>query len=279
MALASQLVNAGLTHQQVADVVTAFRLKHGNPKGKGYRRDYLQRTIYTASQTECQGVAEVNIGTECQRPAQNLVKARNSGGLPELSQEEAGARLYELLAEAQDTGTAGRLFDASCLLATISDGQFSDFIGAVKKAVADSKAGLNVDLNLLKRARRLAVQGLRRSSAAQQSASSSQKPVILISNKQLSELRTEAVNALQDSNDPQVIFQRLRELVRFRRDATNEPFLEAFDEKSLRGRLADVALFYAESDNGGMVSVFPPRALCEDILAYDLERRKWSRLF
>ncbi len=49
LGLASHFVRAGLPHQTVADIITAFRLKHGNPKGKGYRRDYLQRTIWMAS--------------------------------------------------------------------------------------------------------------------------------------------------------------------------------------------------------------------------------------
>jgi hypothetical protein len=50
LALASHFVSAGVAPQQVADVLTAFRLKHGNPKGKAYRRDYLRRTIHRASQ-------------------------------------------------------------------------------------------------------------------------------------------------------------------------------------------------------------------------------------
>jgi hypothetical protein len=50
LALASRFLEAGFTYQQVADVLTAFRLKHGNPKGKGYRLDYLQRTIWLAAQ-------------------------------------------------------------------------------------------------------------------------------------------------------------------------------------------------------------------------------------
>jgi hypothetical protein len=50
LALASHFVSAGVAPQQVADVLTAFRLKHGNPKGKAYRRDYLRRTIHRATQ-------------------------------------------------------------------------------------------------------------------------------------------------------------------------------------------------------------------------------------
>lgn len=48
LALASHLLRAGVMPQTVADIITAFRLKHGNPKRKGYRRDYLQRTIRKA---------------------------------------------------------------------------------------------------------------------------------------------------------------------------------------------------------------------------------------
>lgn len=50
MGLSAHFVKAGLLHQQVADIITVFRLKHGNPKGKGSRLDYLKRTIWTAAQ-------------------------------------------------------------------------------------------------------------------------------------------------------------------------------------------------------------------------------------
>ena len=58
MALAHRLVDAGLKSQQVADVITAFRLKYGNPKGKGLRLDYLQRTVYRALNGEQDRAAE-----------------------------------------------------------------------------------------------------------------------------------------------------------------------------------------------------------------------------
>jgi hypothetical protein len=167
---------------------------------------------------------------------------------------------------------AGGLFEASVLLAAISDGQFSDFIGAVKRSVADSNNGLHVDLMLLKKARRIAAQqlrGARWTRPGTTAAPRTEKPRIMVSNRQLSDLRAEAVLRLQENNHPLVVFQRLREMVRFRVDAMNEPFLEVFDERSLRGRLADVASFYEELKNGDQRSAFPPRVLCEDILAYD----------
>jgi hypothetical protein len=262
LALASHFAKAGSSHQQVADIVTAFRLKHGNPKGKGHRLDYLQRTVYKAFQHDNGSTVQGGPETQTEQSPEGHAMAA----------ERACACLYGLLAEAQDSGKAGPLFDASIPLATISNGEFSDFIGAIKKSVAESKIGLHVDLNLLKKSRRIAVQTLRHASASQQSMLSPErtgKPAIMVSNRQLSELRVEAVVRLQESNEPPVIFQRLRELVRFRVDAMNEPFLETFDENSLRGRLADVASFYEERKNGDQFSAFPPRALCEDILAYD----------
>jgi hypothetical protein len=267
LALAYHFAEAGLTHQQVADVVAAFRLKHGNPKGKGHRLDYLQRTVYRAFQCG-------NGSTPLSEPGTNapIIPNDESPKGTARSAEEACASLYALLAESQDSGKAGPVFEASIPLATISDGQFSDLIGAVKRSVAESPNGLHVDLNLLKKARRIAVQRLRHASAPHQTKLAperAQKPSIMVSNRQLSELRAEAVTKLQESNEPPVIFQRLRELVRFRVDAMNEPFLETLDDKSLRGRLADVASFYAEVNGGDQVSAFPPRAVCEDILAYD----------
>ena len=51
-------------------------------------------------------------------------------------------------------------------------------------------------------------------------------------------------------------------------DAAGEPFLKVFTDLSIRGRLSDVAMFFAETANGVQVATFPPRALCEDILSY-----------
>src|SRR5262249_10813695 len=145
------------------------------------------------------------------------------------SQEEAYARLHALLAEAQDTGKAGALFDASDLLAAISDGQFSDFVGAIKRGVAESTNGLHVDLTLLKKARSQGLKHMSRSNRSRHgtaAVSAAEKPVIMISNRQLSDLRAEAVHTLQGNNEPPVVFQRQRDLVRFRMDAMHEPFLE-----------------------------------------------------
>ena len=242
--------------------MTAFRLKHGNPKGKGYRLDYLQRTVYMAFRRE-NDTTDQSTSTGVSIPLEDSAA---------ISEQEACARLYGLLAEAEDTGQAAPLFEATILLATISDGQFSDFIGAVKKSVGESKNGLHVDLNLLKRARRIAFQRLRHSGAVQKDTMAparNEKPAIVISDRQLCELRTEGVAALLKSNEPPVVFRRLRELVRFRVDAKGEPFLEVLDERSLRGLLADAASFYGETSNGFQYSTFPPRALSEDILAYD----------
>lgn len=182
------------------------------------------------------------------------------------------AQLCQLLAEAQDTGKAEALFDAEVPLSAISDGQFSDFIGAVKKAVADSQKGLHIDLNSLKKARRQAVQKLRRAS---RSVNRDGKPEVIVSNRQLCEVRTEVVGHLHDSNDPPVVYQRLRELVRFRIDALNQPYLEPLDYRSLAGRISDVALIYRRTEFGDLVGTFPPRSLCEDILTYDFAPNSW----
>ncbi|MGE5644152.1 MAG: hypothetical protein ACM336_00030 [Acidobacteriota bacterium] len=180
-------------------------------------------------------------------------------------------RLYSILEECKSTGKAQRLFEVPVLLAMIPDGQWNDFLGAAKRAAAESKVGLRIDLNALKKARREAKDKSRAFLAkdkALTAAAESAKPAIIISGKQLSDLRTEAVAALQQANDPPSVFRRLRETVRFRIDAAGEPFLEILTWASMRSRLADVALFYREGPKGPE-GVFPPRPLCEDLLAYD----------
>jgi hypothetical protein len=307
MALTGIAVACGLTDQQIADILVVHRREFPHDKqprqGRAYVK-YLQRTIARAREgqqssdaaaeswgqfvhqaPDCgaadhsvdAGGGQVSTDAEPAKqssadpdPEKKLVEARKRAHVP--SPDEAYARLHSLLAEAQDTGMAGPLFDASVLLAVISDGHFSDFIGAVKRSVAESNTGFHIDLNLLKKARRIAAleraRGSRWTQPGDTAEPSPEKPRIMVSDRQLSDLRAEAVCRLKENNEPPVVFQRLRELVRFRVDAMQEPFLETLDEKSLRGRLADVASFYEEVKNGER-NAFPPRALCEDILAYD----------
>jgi hypothetical protein len=47
-----------------------------------------------------------------------------------------------------------------------------------------------------------------------------------------------------------------------------QQYLETLTDISLRGRFSDVASFLVESGSGGYVAAIPPRALCEDLLAY-----------
>ncbi len=189
---------------------------------------------------------------------------------PPIERKSGIDQLRELLRVTRKTGQAKPLYNANGALAAVSDGDFADFIGAVKKAVADSTAGLHIDINLLKRKRRQAKEQARVYATAEQTLGTcvrTGRPAIVVSNKQLADLRAEAVARLREANEPPVVFERRRELVRSRLDALGAPYLEPFTEMSLRGRLSDVANFFLES-NSGNTATFPPRALCEEILSY-----------
>jgi hypothetical protein len=54
-------VDKGGDAQEVADILTAFRLKHGNPKGKGFRLDYLK-------EDDLQGTGRRRLQVGCARP-------------------------------------------------------------------------------------------------------------------------------------------------------------------------------------------------------------------
>ncbi len=78
LGLASHFLKAGLTHQQVADILTAFRLKHGNPKGKAYRLDYIQRTIWAASRGSDSAGARGS-AADAERAAHDIAEGTNTG--------------------------------------------------------------------------------------------------------------------------------------------------------------------------------------------------------
>lgn len=65
-------------------------------------------------------------------------------------------RLRSILSDCRTTGRAQRLFEVAGLLAAVTDGEFNDFLGDARRAVAES-TGLRIDLQMLKRLRREAL--------------------------------------------------------------------------------------------------------------------------
>jgi hypothetical protein len=184
--------------------------------------------------------------------------------------ERRVAELNALLDGAKKTG------DVETLLAAfprnfghVTDGQYSRFRLAVKTAMDDGD--LSIDMRAMDRVRTDAKKRIDAQAALMKKADDAVKAgrsIIIVSNRQLADLRVDAVGRLRHTNDPPVVFQRQRELVRYRADAMGQPYLEQLNDISLRGRLSDVADFLVESGKGGYVAAIPPRALCEDLLSY-----------
>lgn len=73
----------------------------------------------------------------------------------------------------------------------------------------------------------------------------SQRARIVQSNEHLRDLTDACVAALQAANEPPVTFVRCGELVRIAADENGAPRIEPYDKPRLRGRLCEVADFYA----------------------------------
>jgi hypothetical protein len=100
---------------------------------------------------------------------------------------------------------------------------------------------------------------------------SREKPVITVGNRQLRDVATDSLNALQEANksSPQ-IFQRGSTLVRVIVDR-GTPCLDTLDEASLRGMLTRAADFMKITESG-QVETSPPLDVVRDILAL----KKWG---
>lgn len=98
-----------------------------------------------------------------------------------------------------------------------------------------------------------------------------EKPVIAVGNRQLRDVTTDSLNALQQANksSPQ-IFQRGRTLVRVIVDK-GTPCLDTLDEASLRGVLTRAADFIKIIESG-QAETSPPLDVVRDILAL----KKWG---
>lgn len=95
-------------------------------------------------------------------------------------------------------------------------------------------------------------------------------PSIFIDDRQLNDLTTQALNAIQQANDPPAIFVRAGTLVRVVRDENGLPKIEPFDRVRMRCRLSEVANFFTlrKGENGyEPVGTNPPLSLAENVIA------------
>jgi hypothetical protein len=89
-------------------------------------------------------------------------------------------------------------------------------------------------------------------------------PKIVVNNRQLPEVTTEALAALAARNDPPEIFVRGGRLVRVREDENGIPEIQVMEDSHIKGRLARVANFVRTTEKGE-TKVIPPDWLVKDV--------------
>lgn len=89
-------------------------------------------------------------------------------------------------------------------------------------------------------------------------------PKIIVNNRQLPDVTTEAIEALEAHNGPPEIFVRAGRLVRVREDENGSPQIQPMDDPHIKGRLARVAN-YVRTTEKGETKVIPPDWLVKDV--------------
>src|SRR4051794_26051557 len=95
-------------------------------------------------------------------------------------------------------------------------------------------------------------------------------PEIITNNRQLPDLTTDTMNAIDRSNDPPRLFRRSGVVVRLRRD-DGPAYCEALSVPALRGEIARAANWKRWSgsrDKAVMINDKPPREVVEDLLSH-----------
>jgi hypothetical protein len=93
-------------------------------------------------------------------------------------------------------------------------------------------------------------------------------PKIVVNNRHLREVTTEALEALATHNDPPEVFVRAGRLVRVREDENGIPEIQTMEDSHVKGRLARVADFVRITEKGE-TKVNPPDWTVKDIQALD----------
>jgi hypothetical protein len=91
-------------------------------------------------------------------------------------------------------------------------------------------------------------------------------PKIVVNNRHLREVTTEALSALAARNDPPELFVRSGRLVRVREDENGIPEIQTMEDSHVKGRLARVADFVRTTEKGE-TRVNPPDWTVKDVQA------------
>jgi hypothetical protein len=92
-------------------------------------------------------------------------------------------------------------------------------------------------------------------------------PQIVVNDRQLRDITTDALAALYAANKPEYIFRRSGSLARVNLDEDGRPCIERLDESTLRGCLARAGNFVRTRTQSAPLSVSPPLDVVRDCLA------------
>jgi hypothetical protein len=173
------------------------------------RRARIITEAMEAANQEEQATAEKRVAPQ----GDSLVIGAGVGGTPEIALQKPSmatpnerriAELQTLLEGASKTGSVEALLDAfPKKLGYLTEGQYATFRTAVRRAMDDSK--LRIDVRAVDQIRRESKNRIEWQRALMENADKAVKAgksVIVISNKQLGDLRAEVVGRLQAANVP-----------------------------------------------------------------------------
>jgi hypothetical protein len=95
-------------------------------------------------------------------------------------------------------------------------------------------------------------------------------PIIIVNDRHLRDITSDALDALYKTNDPPSIFRRLGSLCRVNVDEDGRPFAERLDEAIFRGcleRVADFVFLHGDPPVAKTRPVAPPIAVVQDCLS------------
>jgi hypothetical protein len=287
MALAAIAIASGLTDQQVADLIVLSR--HRFPRAKHARngvayQKYLERTIAKARERKAASsqsaerlaselkhqitgpeaamhtVADVAVEAPLPQRPLDTVDSSDTELVQTPSSNDVTVRspVEFLLAQVRHSRDVQVVYDHIDVIAALTEAQFATVYQSLKQIL-----GSTLNSHHFHRA----IKDVRRRDRCTTAlgGNGDALPQIQNNDSHLHEHAADAVAALENANEPPVVFRRGGDLVVIQSDDDGRPIIKRMNEALMKGRLARVARFFIETREGPR-KAYPPKDLCHDIL-------------